>query len=51
MDDIQKRLSGRINNMLERILNLIIGLIITVCITGGIMYLAFKFNDWMNRDN
>jgi hypothetical protein len=36
--------------MIGQAIKLIIGLIITVCITGGIMYLAFKLNEWMNGE-
>lgn len=32
------------------IINLIIGLIITLAITGGILYLAFKINDWIDKE-
>jgi hypothetical protein len=36
--------------MIGQTIKLIIGLIITVGITGGIMYLAFKLNEWMNGE-
>ena len=36
--------------MIGQTINLILGLIITVGITGGIMYLAFKLNEWMNGE-
>ena len=36
--------------MIGHIINLILGLIMTVCITGGIIYIAFKLNEWMNGE-
>ena len=37
--------------MIGQTINLILGLIITVGITGGIMYIAFKLNEWMDGEN
>jgi hypothetical protein len=36
--------------MIGQAIKLIIGVIITVGITGGIMYIAFKLNEWMNGE-
>jgi hypothetical protein len=36
--------------MITKILYLISGLIILVGITGGIMWLAIKLNDWLNDE-
>ncbi len=36
--------------MIKQVINIIIGLIITIGITGGIMYIAFKLNEWMNGE-
>ena len=36
--------------MIGQTINLILGLIMTVCITGGIIYIAFKLNEWMNGE-
>jgi hypothetical protein len=38
--------------MIKQVINIIIGLVITIGITGtgGVMYIAFKLNEWMNGE-
>jgi hypothetical protein len=37
--------------MIKQITNMILGLSISIGMTAGIMYMAFKLNEWINREN